>query len=977
MADITKYQAIPIKDLLGDLSQYKNNPSLIQRKILDHLENITSGQIDIVDPTNPFVFLLEASCVNTALAIQENTIDLRKSYPALMQTIDDAYLHMSDQDYYDRFSTPAITDFTFYIELNSLLDNMKEVPGLNQDKVTIPRDTVVTVDGMTFMMQYPIDIIRYHSGVFQIAHDASIVSPMLNLTTNILEYTIKKDTNVVTWLMFKVPMVQVSVNSVEFPIQRSKAFIEDIMFNDSFYIGRVYYRNNFTNGWRELRTTHTDQVYDPYKPTAVFKVLGNHVETSIPPVYTVNEMISGLLRIDIFSTKGSIDINFSNYPVEQFQTTLTALDRDRDLHAYTTAFTRVTYFATTSETVVSGSNGYDFTTLREAILNNSIGDRQLPVTQSQIEYTVNTRGFDLHKHIDVITDRVFVLTKQLPRSVDRYPITRMSSTMATYIGTLHDLRLSDRVIPHLDRITIPSGTVFELIEGKLHLVDSNTLLWLSALPIQNYIEVINSRRFLVLPYHYVLDDTNDEFDMRAYSLDYPEMRSLNFKYQNPAFEAVVNTGKYNISKTTDGYRILLTTKSGTYYKNLTDAEVGVQLAYKTEGETLVGHIEGQYLGRNSDGERVYEFLLNSRFDIDSHDRIHINDISIISNPNVTFTTPLVQEINILYYTTNIPNNYRPSDADGLLGSYMHNVPSAVATHETISVGFGQALKALWRHVRSSVGGLDYARYDYDVPMFYEKDIYEIDQETGMIFKLADDCTFMTNKLHSKGDPVLDNNGDPIIKYRKGDVKLDRHGNPIPITSQNTTRYMDLLLLDYRSKVATRSDYKNYYEHIVKTIASWIVNDIDSIEDIVLEQTRMYYMPKKNIGKTLVMVSDNIRQHTDIQQSMRVKFFVRNAVYNDMSIRDSLNYRTIQILASHLAKQKVSASEMILAIKSEFSDTIESVDINGLGGELDLKLCYIEEDGVGLGLNKLIVKEPNGDLSLMEDVTFEYVDVEQD
>ena len=53
----------PIKTILSQVSQYRHNPSAIQRVVYDHLRAITDGRINIVDPTTPFNMLLESACV--------------------------------------------------------------------------------------------------------------------------------------------------------------------------------------------------------------------------------------------------------------------------------------------------------------------------------------------------------------------------------------------------------------------------------------------------------------------------------------------------------------------------------------------------------------------------------------------------------------------------------------------------------------------------------------------------------------------------------------------------------------------------------------------------------------------------------------------------------------------------------------------------------------------------------------------------
>ena len=113
-----------VKKIMDQISVFKNNPAGIQRVVLEHLRNITEGKIDIVDPTNPFVFSLESASVCTAAFMAESETQTRKQYASVSHTEDDLYMHMSDKDYIDRFASPAKTKFKMLIDLNELKNKM-------------------------------------------------------------------------------------------------------------------------------------------------------------------------------------------------------------------------------------------------------------------------------------------------------------------------------------------------------------------------------------------------------------------------------------------------------------------------------------------------------------------------------------------------------------------------------------------------------------------------------------------------------------------------------------------------------------------------------------------------------------------------------------------------------------------------------------------------------------------------------------
>ena len=93
-----------VEKMLSEIIKYKNDPGSIQKTVLNTLVEVSNGTIDVVDPTSPFVFCLEASSILTASFMSENEIYNRKQYPLSAQTAEDLYPHMSDKDFFDRFA---------------------------------------------------------------------------------------------------------------------------------------------------------------------------------------------------------------------------------------------------------------------------------------------------------------------------------------------------------------------------------------------------------------------------------------------------------------------------------------------------------------------------------------------------------------------------------------------------------------------------------------------------------------------------------------------------------------------------------------------------------------------------------------------------------------------------------------------------------------------------------------------------------
>ena len=979
MAEIINYQSKSITDLMSNLDRFKYNPSAIQRTILDYLDEITNGEVDVVDPTNPFVFLLESSSVNTAVAITENLNNLRKQYPSLAQTEEDLYLHMSDKDFINRFAVPSETDFTVVIQVNDMYSKMVYDSVNKCGKLTIPRDTEFTIDDNVFTLQYPIDIKRFDNGIVQVNYDTTVSSPLSTLSSNIIDYVVRRDGNNLDWMFFKIPVAQFVIQTTYFPVQLSSIFSYNINFNDQFYFARVFYRNTGTsNLWQEMIVTHTDQVFDPFSPTAVLKVYTSSIlNISIPKIYFTSGLVSGDVRVDIYTTKGELTINLSNFKMSSFGTRLKAIDETRDLNDYTAALVNATYYTYSDQLVSGGTNGIDFETLRQRVIFNSVGDRQLPITNNQLEAYVANKGFDLVKNIDVITNRIFLATQKLPKPINTKLLTSANIGIGTLVTNVGYLSSVDKVALNNDRQTILSNNLFKNTNGILKLLTAAERNAIEALPRSEFLSRVNSNDYLYNPFYYVLDNSTSEFEVRAYNLDYPLASNLSFMTQNQSLQLPVNTGSYVLEKVSAGYKLTVVTKSGNYYKQLEDNLVGLQLSYLPVGESDYAYINGTFLGLNGSEERVYEFLLETDYDLDKQNSLSITNSRMFSNENIRNWISLTVDINLFYTTISLTDTYVPDESDALLGKFMLPATSACVTHEILTLELGANLSNLWSRSRSFATGMDYERYVDDVPMLYEQIVYDVDPSTNSIFSIDTNGELVYHILHNLGDPVLDEQGSPVLKHRKGDVVTDNAGLPIVVTSLSVDKEVDMLFVDGKYYFATDVSFVNYKAEVAAVLDTWITNDIVAIQDLLLEQTKIYFYPKTTIGMVKVYTDNNQEDMVASEQSLTVSLYVNKTVYNDIDIRTMMKNYAIKTIDSFINNSVINITEIETTLKTNYGESVKAVDIYGLGGDTkNYKVVNLAAEHNRLSLRKLLVQQQDGSMIIQEAVSVDFYNVER-
>lgn len=974
MAAITVNTDYTASALLQDVLKVKTNPSAIQQVILEHLKNVSSGAVNIVDPTNPFVFLLEASCINTSAFINEHMVLNRRQYAAAAQTPEDVYLHMSDKDFIDRFATPATTQYSFMFLKSDLINNMIYESSTNSRKITIPRNTEFVVNEVTFSLQYPIDIRELSHGALLIAYDTDVTTPLQNLTTNIIEFETRTDSSGIEWIYFEVDVAQFKIKSYLNPITPAITYSQDLDLTDSFYYARVYYQDSTNVGvWKEIYTTHTDQVYDIKKPTAVLKVVDKTLNVMIPQIYVTNDLVKGTMRVDVYETKGEINIIMENFAISAFTTVLRSIDTDRDSNVYTNATANSTFIAYTAKVVSGGTAALTFEKLRDRVIRNSIGEHVLPITNVQIQSSLEKKGYDIVKNVDLVTNRIFLATKTLPTPFDEKLITAGAASVETLIISMRQAIENTGVKNNGSRITLTPDLIYKNKAGVISIVPKTQVDYLINQTPDVISAAVTGANYLFTPFYYVMDNTSEEFELRPYHLDKPEAISLRFNSQNETTNLQINTATYSITNNDTSYILTIVTKSNQAFQDINDSNVFVQLSYIPINEVARAYINGTLVGRTDSNERIYQFTLGTNYDIDNKDNLIFDTFKMFTNTTVSTSSPLLNNFDILYSTNSgYASTWAPDTTDSLLGRFL--LPSDIVgvTHENIKLRFGYSLKTLWARSRSVVASAAFVTHQVDVPWLYEKDVYAMDPITGSNFSFDVNGDISYTILHTAGTPVLDSNGDPVMKYRVGDIVTDASGNPVVIDTNSIVRQIDLMFIEGAYFFATDNAAIRYREEMVNTVVSWLTVDLDLMSQNLLEQTRIYFYPKKSMGTINCMIEDGKTVFIEAGQYFNVQLYVKDNVYKNSELRFALTKATIKIIDTALKSNTISVSQITSLLRNSYGNDVVSVKLTGLGGASNLETLTILNDSDRCSIRKRLVKLPDNKLIVEEDVTCEFI-----
>ena len=970
-------------DLAKKIDLYRTNPTAIQTTILNYLSSVLDGQVDIVDPTNPFVFLLEASAV-TASSIMEGYIDsIRRQFPTLSGTESDLYHHMSDEDYVGRFAVPTRATITAAV----LKEDIKQKGVLNtidnSHSFTIPRYTSFITNNVKFTSLHPITITEHTTGEIVIQRDLTIDNALDNTGTTLLPYNIHKVSEVESWVYFDIPCVQVSIETHDFIVNTGGVFTKTINLKEDFVYADAYHQVG--NDWIKLKTTHSDIIFDQNTPTVLLKLKEEYLrendtsksvgslEVIIPPEYLISGQIGSNIRVVVYTSKGKLSMELGEVPMSDWTRNTIVVNPDIDSDQYTSSYYSITMSVFSDTRVEGGRNKLSYNDLRTKIINNTVGRLNTPITEHDIKEVLDRDGFLSIKAIDVISSRRYMATKTydgsgLANTTDTVP------TLATISITDLDINNNDRITDHGNgRYSIKTRSVFINESGKMRLLTNMENTTMNGYGVVDLVEELNRNEYFYNPYLYVLYKKQDgELEAKAYDMENPKINYVNWIDTNISLGVLISTESYKIEKTSTGYEIVVATISNDAYKNLANNTRYLQLSFKGNNSSRYYIYANTPPTLASNGEYIFRIPIDTNYDIDDDNNLVITNLynNGIAGQNVS--VPLDASFDIYYITTDntVPSNYTSMDNE--IGSPIPG--SKVISKEEMSVELGKRLDWLWNRSRVYNHEYIYKTYPTDVPDTYTRDIYLTDPETGGIYHIdPNDCTsgITYTIVHHKGDPVLDADGNPVYKHRKGDPVLGPDGNPLIDLNKGLTIEMDMFLFEAVYHYSNDQIYVDYRDYIRRITTQRATSTMEDFNKRLLENTELYYGSKITHGNI-----QSVSGGTETTTTARKKFTITLYISGDVLINDDVTKRTkasiSEIIHKELLTGTISMSKIREVITS-ISEIYKGIDIE-IDGKEYRGLIETKSEIEGFALRKKAIITEDNEVGVEYDIDIKYISI---
>jgi hypothetical protein len=291
--------------------------------------------------------------------------------------------------------------------------------------------------------------------------------------------------------------------------------------------------------------------------------------------------------------------------------------------------------------------------------------------------------------------------------------------------------------------------------------------------------------------------------------------------------------------------------------------------------------------------------------------------------------------------------------------------------ETMNVVIGKEIPYLYNKYSVDYTNRKYLKYTENVYLTYKDNVYEMD-EHGIVVNYVDTDdddkadTAVPVLLHSKGDYVLDDNGDKIILHSIGDIILNENNEPTLDVVYGMLHNVSIMLLEYEYKLVTNETYMNYIIDNYKYLTDMNTTILGNINDKLLDNTVIKYKPL-TILENINLIVNKVTYNTPNFITPIITVYLKDVIVDNKVY--ILLKNTLDIILQNGLREELPISDIvdnmltykdlnILSINITNIDNIGDVNIkvytdNSSRFVIDKKLMLDEEGKITVGLNTIL------------------------
>ena len=964
------------------LEDVKRNPSLMMKRALDYLADNTNGVLEYVDASNPSSLLMEFSAQLAANNFNYFAEMDRRHYPSLATHMTDLYPHMSLALYNGIYSTPSVAKFLLQYRVSDIQRHAvpTNVPG--QRMILIPRGTAIDVEGAIFTLLHGIEIRINDYNAIQVIYNTDKLDTLEPLKTNILDYLFVTNHDGEEWLRIEVPLLQVAKTTyMEGLSHLVNPYMRVHGFTDKFVKARVYLvREDGTQ--EEIKTTHSVLVYNPNEPTAVITVLDdNNLSIHIPMIYYSNETVKqAQVKVEVYTTQGKVHIPVESITASSQQALPLQYEKD-DLTVDESRFSAPLEIMDVMAVGISDTSGgrdpVSFDTMKKWVINAGRYEGEA-ITHANIRIKkAGILGYDLITDIDHVTNRIFQATREIEPAPNGEFTRGVGCSIESVPLKLSELETNEFVNVHGDRMTLRPDALFKTVGGVTKLLNKAEIpTEASAGGVDAYIQRINTLEYIKTPFHYVFDASRTSFDMRPYYMLDPSYISQSFVQANQECDLLMAVYSASIHYTDFGYRIRVRFRGNDELKKVDHDKLFVQLAYIPAGQIDYAYLNGDFVGIK-ENDHVFEFDIKTTFDFDEKHHVMLNNFHILSKEARILPANLTQAFRVVMGIFDHPQGSdERNHINKRAGVFLleGRVNYTIIAENEIRVRFGDNLNSLWHNTRTTSSLIEYAVHEEDVPLRYAEDVRVIDEATGLPkYTLDAEGRMVFELAHQRGDIIRDVNGKIMLKHQKGDVMTDEKGNPVPKSPKQVLRIADIFFYDGIYHFSNYRGDMEYIRSIPRLIVNWLEGDVHRLQRNLLEQSELFFMPKRTMGYINIIAEGGIRRSIFNRLPFKVTFYLTDKAWRNNLLRESIRKMTYRVINEMLTHRTVSKDIIENTLRTQGgTENVLGVNINDMGLGPDVNTFTMIDDGARCSVRRKIGLTEDNHLRVREDIEITFI-----
>jgi len=967
------------------------NSLLIQHEIITDIENRLDGKAYIADSNSAFCTLLEAGATISSKAITESLNMYPSIYANIAQTSQDLYKHMSDFDYVNVFSTPASVEVILTLDTITLKNKALDF-NENYRKALIPKDSVFKIGQYNFGIHYPIEIrINKFNDYILTTYNTNEMNPLMDLVQNVIE---QKESIIsdIPMLGIKFPIYQFTRQYLTEDAVSTIGFYKQYKYNDKFYACRIYTWKD--KKWIELKQTVSDIIYDPAIATARIMIEPeiNRFTVSVPQVYFTSGKIGSKILIEMYTTKGSMDIDISKYSGNSFNASF--LLNTKNTSEFSKIFSNYPSIQLMpySTKISGGSNGLTFEELKSRVINNTFHNQVLVTPTDLVAHFKDYGEFKIVKYLDNISNRIYFAHKALTDSLNSYiPCThcniRIDDNIINNCNSI--IKYADSVIgidgkPGHSSVTILPTTLYKYDDNSKtsYVVENDDLKVLNELSKEAYVDELNNNIYTRSPFH-IHVNLNERYPYaESFNLMQPKLESIKFTAENDSITAqmvVYDVSVIHKNNGTGGYSVRLVTSKSGDLKDVPESDLLIHVLSKNNVGVTIGK-PCKYLD-DVNNFNIYEFELNTDYyvhngminiiDIDLEHKLKHNLIKLTSNFDIVFL---------------IKKGYFPTvnNQDKVVNNLPLNIQNDYLglSRQTMTLNLGHSLRpVLFNILDPGWTPIKYQTYEIDEYMLYPNNVYEL-EDNGSLKILGIDTVNnkpILNLLYKQGDYVcIDNDkecevdiANRMILHHAGDIVFGPNGKPLIAEERIDFFLIHTLQIDAKIYASENPIQQKFCDDLVSLLETYFTS-VAKAKMQILEQTEIYFRPIKTIGTATFDLGDGHRVLQSLNMSFKMKIYVPEYIYNDLLIQESIKQDVIKITEQAILTKGISMVDIANKIKEQIGDIIISIDVLGINGTIALQTIFIVDEDAQASVANYLSISKNGEITLNKSVDIEFV-----